>query len=630
MKNFEITRYIKKLLPFIIIFCVLATILVNMFFQKKQTYYAEAVIRFEDPAALEGKTPSGDKLDISEVKSSAVMTKVMENLELDANNYSIDDLISRTIAYEVIDDDDATLKEAKLEEGEEYTKNPNTFIISFSARAGEGPGFARSILDEILDVYFADYSEKYINREITTNSLKELYNTDYDYIEMMEIVSTQVSDTMKVLQERGKDNEDFRASSTGKSFTDLYRELSCLDGVYTSRLNATILEYQITKNKEVLISSLKEKIRQNTLTIGMSENSIADYVKLIEQYVKKMVASGNTDITYEYILDDVYDDYLKDADGNVITHTDQTVTYDELIYGWRNFSLDKQKAIIDIAYYNYIIDTFTKCYEGGNCTAQGTQSCSMVSNADYEAIKTKLEQDLKTMIDSLVAIYDDIERTNIEYNEYVGASNISTISSSTVQQGLNVTLYTMIAALFFIVICCGGAILLGRLSDIIQYALYTDHMTGFDNRVSFDNYIKKNNGRMLEDGTFCLILNLKNHISINKEFGRDMGDAVMKLIADSIRNVFGKMKIKPVYNGNGQFIVIVEKSDLVTIEYIMSRIELLIDEREIFTEGDIVYDIGMAESGKEKARSIRTLLTMANKNKIEVVSPKTSDDNGEI
>lgn len=620
MKNFEITRYIKKFLPFIIIFCILATLFVNMFFQNRQTYYAEAVIRFEDPLAVEGKTPSGERLDISEVKSSAVMTKVIENLKLDVNEYSIDDLISRTNAYEVLDPDEAALKESMIDEAMEYEKEPNVFIISFSARAGEGRGFARSILDEILDVYFAEYSEKYINSEITTTSLTEIYNADYDYIEMMEIVSSQVADTLEVLQDRGANNQDFRAASTGKSFMDLYTELHYIDSVYTSRLNATILEYQITKNKEVLISSFEERIRQNTLNIGMSEDSLKDYLKLIEQYVRKMTASGNTDITYEYILDELYDDYGTDENGNVIARPDQTVTYDELIYGWRNFSLDKQKAIIDTAYANYIIDTFSKCYEGGKCSADITQSCMMVSNRDYEAVKTKLEGEIKIMVDSLVKIYDEIEKTNIEYNEYIGAANISTLSSSTVKEGLNVTLYTLIAALFFLVICCGSAILLGRFEDIMRYALYTDHMTGFDNRASFDNYMKKNNGKMLENGTYCMILNLKNHISINKEFGRDMGDSVMKLIADVIRNVFGKMKFKPVYNGNGQFIVIVEKSDLVSVEYIMSRLSLLIDEREVFAEGDIIYDIGLSESGKEKVRSIRTLLTMANKNKIEVVS----------
>lgn len=620
MKNFEITRYIKKFLPLILIFCILATLFVNMFFQKKQTYYAEAVIRFEDPLAVEGKTPSGEKLDINEVKSSAVMTKVIENLKLDVNEYSIDDLISRTNAYDVFESDEIALKESLIKEGKEYEKKPNVFIISFLARAGEGQGFARSILDEILDVYFAEYSEKYINSEITTTSLTEIYNANYDYIEMMEIVSSQMSDTLKVLQDRGANNQDFRAASTGKSFMDLYNELYYVDNVYTSRLNATILEYQITKNKEVLVASLNERIRQNTLNIGMSESSISDYLKLIEQYVRKMSASGNTDITYEYILDELYDDYRTDENGNIVVRADQTVTYDELIYGWRNFSLDKQKAIIDIAYSKYIIDTFNKCYEHDGCTANRVQSCMMVSCDDYEEIKIKLEQEIKTMVDTLVEIYDEIEKTNIEYNEYIGAANISTISSSTVKEGLNVTLYTLIAGLFFIVICSGGAILLGRLEDIITYALYTDHMTGFENRGSFDNYMKKNNGKMLENGTFCMIFNLKNHISINKAFGRDMGDSVIKLIADVIRNVFGKMKFKPVYNGNGQFIVIVEKSDLVSLEYIMSRISLLLDEREVLANSDIIYDIGLSESGKEKVRSVRTLLTMANKNKVEVVS----------
>ena len=132
MQEFQISRYIKKWLPWIIVLCVAMTIGIFVFLSTHQTYIASAVIHFNGEEAKEGLTPLGTELNVDEIKSSAIMSRVLENLNFGDQIYSVDDLISRIQVTEVIDEDEQAAKDAAIENGEEYTYEPTTFIISLN------------------------------------------------------------------------------------------------------------------------------------------------------------------------------------------------------------------------------------------------------------------------------------------------------------------------------------------------------------------------------------------------------------------------------------------------------------------------------------------------------------------
>lgn len=614
MKRFQLSRYVKKWLPLIIAACFILTAGVFSFLRASQTYLASAVIRYEGEDAEEGLTPSGTELDVNEIKSSAIMSQVITNLKLDTVPYSVDDLISRVKITEIIDEDEKTRKEALLDEGEEYEYEPVTYVVSFEARNDEGKSFARRVLDEILDLYFAEYSEKYVNQSSTTNSLSELYNRNYDYFEMMEIIEEQIDKTIETLVDRTKADTYFRSSATGKSFTDFTNEFNYIKSVNVSKLYSQILKYQITKNKTVLISNYTERIKNYNLESMEDSEVINDILTIIDSYVTKMRDSDNTNITFEYILDEVYDDYLASQGGEeeAPVKIDQTVSYDKLIYSWRDNSESREYAVIDTAYSNYIIDTFSRCTgaDGGACQHTGG-TCSANNIGGYDAIVAQVDEGIRNLVDTLEVLYREIEVTNQEYNEYLGAQNISMLSTASVTEGIDVMLYTAIAAVFLLIVCCCGAILLGRLNDIIQYVFYTDHLTGFYNRTAFDSYLRSRDRRLLNDGTLCAMVHISNQVDINRQFGRDNGDLVIKLFADTLKDVFNKTGAYQVYNGNGQFIIVVEKTDTITVDYILNRFRLLIDDREEFTQGEIVYKIGIAETFRDNIHVMRGLLSKA-------------------
>lgn len=617
MKEFQLSRYIKKWLPLIVALCIGMTVAVYFFLSSSRMYEASAVIHYNDPQAEEGLTPLGTTLDVNEIKSSSILSRVISNLGLDGS-YSVDGLISRVKITAVPDEDKVAQKEAVLEEGEEYVYVPSTYIVAFEAKNSEGPEFARRVLDEILDLYFSDYSANYVNVESINNSLSKIYDENYDYIEMMELIDQNVGNTVSSLYQRVNSEPNFRSTATGMSFTDLADEFNFIQQVKVSELFSKIFKYQVTKNKNVLISDYSTRIENHNIENIAQEEKIADVLELIDAYVEKMRNSDNTNITYEYILEDVYDRDLTDADGNPISTGDQTVTYDKLIYSWRDHTESKEYAIIDSAYCQYIINIFSSCTgkcaageDGDTACAHSDKTCTQLNDPGYAEVEAQVEEEIRTLVDELENLYQITSTTNAEYNEYQGAQNISTLSTSSVHESINVTLYTAIAAVFLLIVCCCGAILVGRLNDIVQYMFYTDHMTGLINRMAFDNYLKARDRKILDDGTVCATLVITNQVDFNRKFGRDAGDELICLFANTLKDVFRKTGATIVYNGNAHYVIVVEKTDYVTVEYILHRFRLLIDKRETLKTGRIEYEIGIAETYRDRIHKIRGLLSKA-------------------
>ena len=618
MKNFHILKYIRKISPFIVVLCLLATYGVYFKLSSSNTYVASEVIHYNDEKAEQGLAPTGDKLDVNEIKSSSVMSKVVDRMGL-TGIYSVDSLISRISITPIEDKDKVAQKEAKLEEGEEYIYEPSTFIISFTANSGEGADFARTILDETLDVYFAEFSQKYVNVAPANNTIDNLHSVDYDYIEMMELIDKSIDETLNTLYQRMEQNNYYRSTNTGASFTDLADDFNYLRQVKVSSLFSKIYKYQITKNKSVLISDYTTRIDNNNISNTKEDSIIEDVVTVIDAYVEKMRESGNTNISYEYILDNLHERDLQDYFG------DQTVTYDELIYSWRDHNENKEHTIIDSAYCQYVIDTFEKCNGacGGQCSASD-KTCTQIGNSEYDTIRQEVDKEIEQLVDELTTLYDTTMQTNDEYNQYLGASYISVLSSASVKQSINVLLYTIIAFFFLIILCGGGVLVLGRIGDIINYVFYTDHLTNFNNRAYLDKYLKSMDKKLLDDGVVYCMIDIANLVHINGEHSREVGDQIIKMFTLYISESFGKSDATYIYNGNGSFVVLVNNSDYITVEDIIRLFRLRLDDRDEHGGITIEYKVGIAENFNEN-KTARKLLSEAIKSKKLFVSEAKND-----
>lgn len=614
MEEKKVFRYIKKLIPYVVVLSLLASLLIYVSLRNKRTYTASAVIHYTFESAEKGKTPNNTDLDVNELKSSNIMSKVIERMGL-TGSYSVDKLTSRITITSRPDADKEAQKEAKLKEGEEHVYVPSTYIVAFSASNAEGAGFARQMLDEILDTYFSVFGENYINVDHISNKIEKLYDHDYDYLEMVEYIDKSVEETINALYLRDAAYPYYRSTETGTSFDDLIDAFDFVRTVTLRDLYSQIYQYQITKNRSLLNATYNTRIDNNTITAANEKGMFEDIVEVVNAYVRKMRESGNTAITHEYILNEVHNKDITDGEGNVITKSDQTVTYDELMYAWRDHSLNDELAVIDTAYCRYVLDAFNTCTGncGGACKG-AAKTCSQLSNSDYVTIESAVATKIRTVVDELSALYQKTVQTNSEYNEYLGCKNIETLSTASTVVNMNVTMYSVIAFIFLVVVCCGGLILVGRLDDIITANFYTDGATKFYNRAYFDRYLKKKGRNVLDDGTVMVSVRVTNQKEINTAHGRDVGDAVILLIAEQLRQAFARMTATFVYNGNAHFVVVLEKTDAITAQDALQMLRLDLDNRESCENVRIAYETGVAETFRDRVTSARQLLAEAIKN----------------
>ena len=115
------------------------------------------------------------------------------------------------------------------------------------------------------------------------------------------------------------------------------------------------------------------------------------------------------------------------------------------------------------------------------------------------------------------------------------------------------------------------------------------------------------------------MVDISNLAQINIEHSRGVGDDIIKMFTNYIKEMFGKSKTEYIYNGNGSFIILTEEADYITVEDIMRLFRLRLDEREEHKDVTIEYRIGIAETIKEN-KTARKLLSEAIENKKSYIS----------
>ena len=164
-----------------------------------------------------------------------------------------------------------------------------------------------------------------------------------------------------------------------------------------------------------------------------------------------------------------------------------------------------------------------------------------------------MEQMINNYEDQLQKYYEIVNTSSKELNLYISADYLKMMSSVRVAASVNVKLYLVLAAVLFFVIGCCGAIVLGRLSDIVDYLLYTDKKSGLPNREKLNVYISGMAGKILPEDFTCFALQLDNLTELTKRFGYTVGDGVLKDFSGLVQ-LMGDTDGMVGYNGVGKFI----------------------------------------------------------------------------
>lgn len=599
MKSFNIIRYLKKWWPLIALMSFCAGVFFMRYATSNQSYTAQSIIKYNYSKAEDGKTPSGEDLDVSEIFSSTVVKEAIENLGLTVN---VDTIRSGGTVTGIVPDDVTKTQEAKIDKGEDVEEYHSTeYIVKLSVSSEYSTEYVRTMLDEILSCYFANFGEKYVDYSTIPNNAAALDGQGYDYIEQAEILNNTVAQITENLGNCQAAHPEFVSSTTGLSLSDLLDEYNYVSDVEIPYLFSEILGGKLTQNREVLLKKYQERYNTYVMDGDVDSEKVAAVLEVIQSYGNKNkdgslyyqrgARSGTEDDTGGFVLSDVYEE-----DTNI----DRTTVYDNLISDYVTILNRQSNNVIDAAYCQYIINVF-----------QGASDSSDVSDENQAFTDQAVEQEIAALQGRLNALYETLSLTMKEYNEYCGAVNLGVLASTTVSEKINVKLYILLGvAVFFILGIC-GAILLGRIQDFVEYLFFTEQSLDMPNRTACDLFIRNNSSRVLPDDTVCVVVELANLSQINTAYGRERGNAMLDQFADFLKEASATCGTI-YYNGGQQFIGFFDQCRMEDAESFADYFHRLIAAYNAeSTEATYEYAIGISESKASNAYSIRALLREA-------------------
>ena len=599
MKSFNIIRYLKKWWPLIALMSFCAGVFFMRYATSNQSYTAQSIIKYNYSKAEDGKTPSGEDLDVSEIFSSTVVKEAIENLGLTVN---VDTIRSGGTVTGIVPDDVTKTQEAKIDKGEDVEEYHSTeYIVKLSVSSEYSTEYVRTMLDEILSCYFANFGEKYVDYSTIPNNAAALDGQGYDYIEQAEILNDTVAEITANLGNCQAAHPEFVSSTTGLSLSDLLDEYNYVSDVEIPYLFSEILGGKLTQNREVLLKKYQERYNTYVMDGDVDSEKVAAVLEVIQSYGNKNkdgslyyqrgARSGTDDDTGGFVLSDVYEE-----DTNI----DRTTVYDNLISDYVTILNRQSNNVIDAAYCQYIINVF-----------QGASDSSDVSDENQAFTDQAVEQEIAALQGRLNTLYETLSLTMKEYNEYCGAVNLGVLASTTVSEKINVKLYILLGvAVFFILGIC-GAILLGRIQDFVEYLFFTEQSLDMPNRTACDLFIQNNSSRVLPDDTVCVVVELANLSQINTVYGRERGNAMLTQFADFLKEASATCGTI-YYNGGQQFIGFFDQCRMEDAESFADYFHRLIAAYNAeSTEATYQYVIGISESKANNAYSIRALLREA-------------------
>ena len=604
MKKFEILRYLKRFSFLIFLLSLAGSLLIYLYADSKQAYTASVVIKYTNSGVADGYAPDGSKLDVNEIYSSAVISQAMDALGASGK---LSNIRSNVTVTPIIPDDQQKISDALIANGEEITYFPTTYRVSLVVSGKQGANYARNMLDAILQSYCTYYTEKYVEQKLSLNPSSHLLENGYDYYECIRILENDTNDMQNFLLAKREHYPDFRSSKTGYTYADLCAIYSSFKKYTIPELYAQVLSGPQIRDGTVLQEFLANSIADSNQTEQVDTGRRTSIEQLIDEYVQKNAGilesyftEGGDNVSSNYILGNI-----EQAGAGDKAQT----TYDGLIL--ELVDIDKKIAAnqIDREFLSEILTNFQNVDFGGT-SEEHTRMEQMIN--DYEA--------------QLQKYYEIVNVSSKELNLYISADYLKMMSSVRVAPSINVKLYLVIALVLFFVIGCCGAIVLGRLSDVVDYLLYTDKKSGLPNREKLDVYINGLSGKILPEDYTCFALQLDNLSELSKRFGYTVGDGVLKDFSGLVQ-LMGDTDGMIGYNGIGKFNAFFDecsdKKASVMVRILESQVE---EYNKLNPEYPIKFTAAWATTSSTGLYEIRDLLRLAQSDMIISFKQKKSSD----
>lgn len=262
----------------------------------------QAMVEYNYDGAEDGLDPWGMKLDVTKIKSDSIVTQALidnnyseeERAELKSqviNNITLAGVVPEDIMDQIlIIKEIATTNPTQLNELNEISYISTSYLVTLKNDAEMGLTSTEcvNILNSIIDNYLIYFKESYgFNDALGTLIGGEVSTNGYDFIEINELYTDQITNILDYLDLMISKSNSFRSTTSKMSFEDMRARIVSISSYDLSKLELYIYENGVSNGNSAINTKtyIEEKIvvtdraiAATTALIAATNTAIANYV----------------------------------------------------------------------------------------------------------------------------------------------------------------------------------------------------------------------------------------------------------------------------------------------------------------------------------------------------------------
>lgn len=314
----------KKLYYYFLILAVCIGICVGLLITGVQylagkNSYASAVVSFHYQGIEDGLDPNGASFDINKIKSPAVIDAALTSLGI--TDMSTEDIRQNIVIEGVIPEDAieriTVINQMAEKDATSYEKIldvnyfPSQYVVYLYRNRYLSSSETTEVLNAILDSYRDYFMDTYANAEVLSVTSNLINYEEYDYLEAIDMLQSQIDIMLSYVSERRDQAPDFRSSTTGLAFGDIETSLRAVEDIELSSLASYVENLTLTKDKERMQEYFDYKIRKYNMKLSELQTQLATVENTISTYVKDpVVIVSSQESTQEITQKNEYYDKL--------------------------------------------------------------------------------------------------------------------------------------------------------------------------------------------------------------------------------------------------------------------------------------------------------------------------------
>ncbi len=350
--------------------------------ESMQTYTATLQFKYNYEEASEGLAPDGEsKLDPYEMQNPVVIQGAIEALHLDNDEtIGVEGIRENITISEIITELDKEVSESAALLGEKYDVASGEFQMQYTYKAKLGEAFGAKMFSAIINEYDEFLLDKYYNRSTIADFSKIVKDTTADYIDIADVMSTNLESIISTLDDMSSWNPDFRSKRTGYSFGDLADLYQNLFNIQYAKYYGNVRAGNLAKDAEMVIKSYKSKVKDLEEQLSINSSIAQSYKDEISRFYDSYKAAGlyrqaanmqsnlsNTNNRDQDVLEDYkMEQFINTYDNIVLSYSDRATSasdnqrmieyYTDIITSFENDNVDRATKARLIAKNELVFD----------------------------------------------------------------------------------------------------------------------------------------------------------------------------------------------------------------------------------------------------------------------------------